>query len=89
MRTRIAMILLVVVIGAGLPLAVSNAETVLHPAGGDTSIDKFKVLYGGGVAYYGADRQGQGGVIWTIKEGEVFDARALLREAEWYVAQDK
>lgn len=52
-------------------------------------IDNFKVLYGGGFAYYGTDRQGEGGVIWTIKEGEVFDARALLREAEWYVAQDE
>ena len=52
-------------------------------------IDNFKVLYGGGFAYYGTDRQGEGGVIWTIKEGEVYDARALLREAEWYVEQDK
>lgn len=48
-------------------------------------IDNFKVLYGGGFAYFGTDRQGQGGVIWTIKGGEVFDAQALLREAEWYV----
>lgn len=52
-------------------------------------IDNFKVLYGGGFAYYGTDREGEGGVIWTIKEGEVFDAQALLREAEWYVEQGK
>jgi hypothetical protein len=26
-------------------------------------------------------------VIWTIKEGEVFDAQALLAEAEWYVRE--
>ena len=52
-------------------------------------IDNFKVLYGGGFAFFGTDRQGEGGVIWTVKEGEVFDARALLREAEWYVEQGK
>jgi cytosine/adenosine deaminase-related metal-dependent hydrolase len=52
-------------------------------------IDNFKVLYGGGFAYHGTAREEQGGVVWTIKEGEVFDARALLQEAEWYVAQDK
>ena len=50
-------------------------------------IDNFKVLYGGGYAYYGTGREGEGGVIWTIKEGEVFDAQALLAEAEWYVAR--
>lgn len=52
-------------------------------------IENFKVLYGGGYAYFGTGKSEQGGVIWTIKEGEVFDARALLREAEWYVRQDK
>lgn len=56
---------------------------------GDNPIDNFKVLYGGGYAYYGTDREGQGGVIWTIKEGEVFDAQALLAEAEWYVERAK
>ena len=30
-----------------------------------------------------------GGVTWTIKDGIVFDAQALLREAEWYVEQEK
>jgi cytosine/adenosine deaminase-related metal-dependent hydrolase len=52
-------------------------------------LDNFKVLYGGGFAYYGTDREGQGGVIWTIKDGQVFDAQALLAEAEWYVATAK
>ncbi len=27
-----------------------------------------------------------GGVIWTIKDGVVFDAKRLLREVEEYVA---
>jgi len=52
-------------------------------------IDNMKVLYGGGYAYYGTGREGEGGVLWTIKAGEVFDAQALLREAEWYVAEEK
>ena len=47
----------------------------------------FKVLYGGGLAYYGTPREGEGGVIWTIRDGEVFDAQALLAEAEWYVRE--
>lgn|GEM_PF-5791940 len=41
------------------------------------------MLYGGGFAYYGTDREGEGGIVWTIKGGEVFDAQALLRDAEW------
>jgi hypothetical protein len=28
-------------------------------------------------------------VKWTIKDGILFDAQALLREAEWYVQQEK
>jgi len=28
-------------------------------------------------------------VRWTIKDGYVFDAQALLREAEWYVQQER
>jgi cytosine/adenosine deaminase-related metal-dependent hydrolase len=50
-------------------------------------LENFKVLYGGGLAYFGTPREGEGGVIWTIKAGEVFDAQALLREAEWYVRE--
>ena len=30
-----------------------------------------------------------GGVEWTIKDGVLFDAQALLREAEWYVQETK
>lgn len=52
-------------------------------------LENFKVLYGGGLAYFGTPREGEGGVIWTIKAGEVFDAQALLREAEWYAQQDE
>jgi hypothetical protein len=29
------------------------------------------------------------GADGTIKDGVVFDAQALLREAEWYVQQEK
>jgi hypothetical protein len=28
-------------------------------------------------------------VKWTIKDGVLYDAQALLREAEWYVEQEK
>lgn len=56
-------------------------------------IDNFKVLYGRGYGFYGivprAEQGRHGGVRWTIKDGVVFDAQALLREAEWYVAQEK
>jgi hypothetical protein len=56
-------------------------------------IDNFKVLYGRGYGFYGvvprADQWRHGGVAWTIKEGVLFDAQALLREAEWYIEQEK
>jgi hypothetical protein len=39
-------------------------------------LQDFKVMYGGGVR-------------WTIKEGIVFDAPALLREVRWYVEEEK
>lgn len=52
-------------------------------------LDNFKVLYGAGFAYYEMGREERGGVIWTIKAGEIFDAQALLREAEWYVEQER
>jgi Tfp pilus assembly protein PilX len=35
------------------------------------------------------DQWKHGGVAWTIKDGILFDAQALLREAEWYVQQEK
>lgn len=56
-------------------------------------IDNFKVMYGRGYGVYGLVPRGEqwkhGGVAWTIKDGIVFDAQALLREAEWYVQQEK
>jgi imidazolonepropionase-like amidohydrolase len=56
-------------------------------------VENFKVLYGRGYGYYGlvprSDQWRSGGVEWTIKDGIVYDAQALLREAEWYVRQEK
>ena len=55
-------------------------------------LDNFKVMYGRGYGFYGLvprDEQWKhGGVAWTIKDGIVFDAQALLREVEWYVQQE-
>ncbi len=56
-------------------------------------IDNLKVMYGLGYGFYGIAPPGEqwqlGGVTWTIKDGVVYDARALLREALWYVQQEK
>ena len=56
-------------------------------------IDNFKVLYGRGYGVAGLvprdDQWRHGGVTWTIKEGVVYDAQALLREVEWYVAAER
>ncbi|MGQ0703615.1 MAG: amidohydrolase family protein [Gemmatimonadales bacterium] len=56
-------------------------------------IDNFKVMYGRGYGFAGmvprAEQWKHGGVAWTIKDGILFDAQALLREAEWYVEQEK
>lgn len=56
-------------------------------------IDNFKVMYGRGYGFYGVvprtEQWKYGGVAWTIRDGIVFDAQALLREAEWYVEQEK
>lgn len=56
-------------------------------------IDNLKVLYGLGYGFYGiAPREEQwqrGGVRWTIKDGVVYDAPALLREVLSYVGQEK
>lgn len=56
-------------------------------------IDNFKVMYGRGYGVAGlvprGDQWKHGGVSWTIKDGIVFDAQALLREAEGYVQQEK
>jgi imidazolonepropionase-like amidohydrolase len=54
-------------------------------------LDNFKVLYGLGHDDYTPDgkKTHHVGVRWTIKGGVVFDAPALLREAEWYVREAK
>lgn len=56
-------------------------------------IDNFKVMYGRGYGLYGIlpaeERWKHGGVAWTIKDGILFDAQGLLREAEGYVQREK
>jgi hypothetical protein len=55
-------------------------------------LDNFKVLYGSGTERFAADRVTKtrgGGVRWTIRAGTLFDARALLRDVESYVAGHK
>jgi imidazolonepropionase-like amidohydrolase len=56
-------------------------------------IDNLKVLYGLGYGFYGIatreEQWQQGGVRWTIKDGVVYDAPALLREVLSYVDQEK
>jgi len=56
-------------------------------------LDDFKVMYGRGYGFYGKvpreEQAEMGGVVWTIKEGVVFDARALLKEVEWYVQEER
>jgi hypothetical protein len=56
-------------------------------------IDNFKVMYGRGYGMYGMAPRGEqwkhGGVAWTVRDGILFDAQALLREAEWYVQQER
>lgn len=56
-------------------------------------IENFKVMYGLGYGFYGiaptTEQWKWGGVTWTIKDGVVYDAQALLREALWYVQQEK
>ena len=70
-------------VGCAADLAVVNGNP----------IDNLKVMYGRGYGFFGTVPRSQlgrhGGVRWTIKDGVVFDAQALLREAEWYVAQEK
>jgi len=64
-----------------------------HPRRNGNPIENFKVLYGLGYGYYGiappSEQWQWGGVTWTIKEGVVYDAQALLREVLWYVQQEK
>ena len=51
-------------------------------------LDNFKVMYGTGVNLYGEDGvtvTHGGGVRWTLKNGVVFDCKALLKDVEEYV----
>ncbi|MCC6930743.1 MAG: amidohydrolase family protein [Gemmatimonadaceae bacterium] len=70
-------------VGCAADLAVINGNP----------IENFKVMYGRGYGVYGLvprDQQWKsGGVAWTIKDGEVFDAQALLREVEGYVGAER
>ncbi|MBK6485436.1 MAG: amidohydrolase family protein [Gemmatimonadetes bacterium] len=70
-------------VGCSADLAVINGNP----------LQNFKVMYGRGYGVYGlVPREQQwerGGVTWTIKEGEIFDAQALLREVEDYVASER
>ena len=70
-------------VGCAADLAVINGNP----------IENFKVMYGLGYGFYGiapaSEQWRWGGVTWTIKDGVVYDAQALLREALWYVIQEK
>lgn len=51
-------------------------------------LENFKILYGTGVPKYNEDKTAMmpgGGVIWTIKDGIVFNAKELLEDVENYV----
>jgi len=55
-------------------------------------LDDFKVMYGTGLERFSEDRTRKihcGGVKWTIKNGAVFDAQALLRDVADYVREMK
>ncbi|MDH3271863.1 MAG: amidohydrolase family protein [Gemmatimonadota bacterium] len=70
-------------VGCAADLAVINGNP----------IENLKVMYGLGYGFYGiapvSEQWQWGGVTWTIKDGVVYDAQALLREALWYVQQEK
>jgi imidazolonepropionase-like amidohydrolase len=56
-------------------------------------IDNLKVMYGRGYGLFGilprGERERHGGVKYTVRNGVVYDAQALLREAEWYVERER
>ena len=58
---------------------------------GENPLANFKVLYGTGHIRLGADGQPRrvGGVRYTIKDGIVYDAPALLRDVRAIVAEEK
>ncbi|NLG61008.1 MAG: hypothetical protein GX539_02100 [Candidatus Cloacimonetes bacterium] len=64
------------------------ADIVIVP---ENPLHNFKVLYGTGTTRL--DENGRpvtvGGVRWTIKDGIVYDARALLSDVERIVADAK
>jgi imidazolonepropionase-like amidohydrolase len=70
-------------VGCAADLAVVNGNL----------IDNLKVLYGLGYGFYGIadpkEQWKQGGVRFTIKDGVLYDAPALLREVLWYVQQER
>lgn len=51
-------------------------------------LDNFKVMYGTGINRYSEDGLSVthgGGVLWTIKDGILFDCKSLLKDVEEYV----
>ncbi len=70
-------------VGCVADLAIVNGNPIAN----------LKVLYGLGYGFYGiAPRNEQaslGGVRWTIKDGVIYDAPALLQEVLWYVEQER
>lgn len=55
-------------------------------------LDDLKVMYRDGREHYLPDlvtRTHRGGVRWTIRNGVVFDAQALLKEVEDYVQEER
>jgi len=55
-------------------------------------LDNFKVMYGSGIDKYmpdGVTKVRAGGVRWTIRNGTLFDAPALLREVQEHVRELK
>ena len=71
---------------------VEAAEVLERDEDGRPTAVAFRVSQMGLAAAYTLEYAYQpdhGGVAWTIKDGILFDAQALLREAEWYIEQEK
>jgi imidazolonepropionase-like amidohydrolase len=64
------------------------ADLVIVP---ENPLHNFKTLYGTGFERLGSDGKVEriGGVKWTIKDGIVYDAKALLADVERMVAEQK
>ena len=55
-------------------------------------LDNWKIMYGTGITKYDPATQKAvpcGGVRWTIKDGNIFDCRELLKDVETYVAEQR